>query len=138
MGKGVVAWIVAAACLLMPMAITVASESNSDALGSNAPAAASGKGDSLDAAPMRVSMEFQDANLKDVLKTFSKQTGINLIAGKDVSDELVTIFLENVTVMDAKLCTIEAVRTRDGNIPVSSPLPHRNIPGPIIFHITLT
>ena len=50
---------------------------------------------------MRVSMQFQDANLKDVLKTFSEQTGVNVIAGADVGDQAVTLYLEDVTVMDA-------------------------------------
>lgn len=51
--------------------------------------------------PMRVSMEFQDANLKDILKVFSEQTGVNVIAGADVGDVPVTLYLEDVTVMDA-------------------------------------
>lgn len=51
--------------------------------------------------PMRVSMEFQDANLKDVLKTFSQRTGINVIAGGELGDQAVTLYLEDVTVMDA-------------------------------------
>ncbi len=51
--------------------------------------------------PLRVSMEFQDANLKDVLKTFSQQTGINVIAGGDLGDQPITLYLEGVTVMDA-------------------------------------
>lgn len=51
--------------------------------------------------PMRVSMEFQDANLKDVLKTFSQQTGINVIAGGDLGDQAITLYLEDVSVMDA-------------------------------------
>ena len=51
--------------------------------------------------PVRVSMDFQDANLKDVLKTFSQQTGINVIAGPEVGDQSVTLYLEDVTVMDA-------------------------------------
>ena len=53
------------------------------------------------AEPMRLSMEFQDANLKDVLKSFSQQTGINVIAAADVGDQPVTIYFEGVTVLDA-------------------------------------
>lgn len=51
-------------------------------------------------APMRISMEFQDANLKDVLKLFSQQTGVNVIAGEGVGDQPVTLYLEDVTAMD--------------------------------------
>lgn len=51
--------------------------------------------------PMRLTMEFQDANLKDVLKSFSQQSGINIIASAEVADQPVTLFLENVTVLDA-------------------------------------
>ncbi len=51
--------------------------------------------------PMRVSMDFQDANLKDVLKTFSQQTGINVIASEEVGDRMVTLYLEEVTLLDA-------------------------------------
>ncbi len=56
---------------------------------------------SQEEAPMRLSMDFQDANLKDVLKTFSQQTGINVIASGDVGDQPVTLYFEDVTAMDA-------------------------------------
>lgn len=58
--------------------------------------------------PMQVSMEFQDAPLKDVLKAFSQQTGINLIASQEVGDQLVTLYLEDVTVLDALDQILEA------------------------------
>jgi type IV pilus secretin PilQ/predicted competence protein len=48
-----------------------------------------------------LSMEFQDANLGDVLKTFSKETGINIIAGEEISDRPITVFFEQVSVLDA-------------------------------------
>ena len=51
--------------------------------------------------PQRVSMDFKDANLKDVLKTFSQQTGINVIASEGIADKTITLYLEDVTVMDA-------------------------------------
>ncbi|MBI1991864.1 MAG: hypothetical protein HYS71_01315, partial [Candidatus Omnitrophica bacterium] len=51
--------------------------------------------------PMRISMDFKDADLKTVLKTFSRQTGINVIASDEVGRRTVTLFLEDVTVMDA-------------------------------------
>lgn len=51
--------------------------------------------------PLRISMEFQDARLKDVLKTFSQQTGINVIAVKEIVDQMITLYLEDVAVLDA-------------------------------------
>jgi type IV pilus secretin PilQ/predicted competence protein len=50
---------------------------------------------------MRISMEFQDAGLKDILKAFSKQTGLNLVASPEVQDRPITLYLEDVEVMDA-------------------------------------
>jgi type IV pilus assembly protein PilQ len=64
-------------------------------------AAAAGLDEEMLPEPMRLSMEFQDANLKDVLKTFSQQTGINVITGGEIGDQPVTLYLENVTVLDA-------------------------------------
>ena len=61
-----------------------------------------------EAAPMRVSMEFENARLQDVLKAFSQQTGINLIATHDINDRTVTLYLEDVTVMDALDQILEA------------------------------
>ena len=51
--------------------------------------------------PQRISMEFQDAKLKDILKIFSEQTGINVIASGDIGDQPVTLFFEDVTALDA-------------------------------------
>ena len=51
--------------------------------------------------PGYVSMDFQDANLKDVLKVFSQQTGLNVIAGEEIADKTVTLYLEEVTALDA-------------------------------------
>lgn len=51
--------------------------------------------------PLRLSMDFKDADLKDVLKVFSEQTGINVIASEDVGERTITLYLEDVTAMDA-------------------------------------
>lgn len=48
-----------------------------------------------------VSMDFQDAGLKDVLKIFSQQTGLNVIASRDIKDQTVTLYLESVASLDA-------------------------------------
>jgi type II secretory pathway component GspD/PulD (secretin) len=46
-------------------------------------------------------MEFQDAKLKDILKAFSQQTGINVIARADIGDQPITLYFEDVDVLDA-------------------------------------
>ena len=48
-----------------------------------------------------VSMDFQDANLKTVLKVFSQQSGLNFIASQNVQDRTVTVYFDNVKVEDA-------------------------------------
>nr|MBU1328157.1 hypothetical protein [Candidatus Omnitrophota bacterium] len=48
-----------------------------------------------------VSMDFQDANLKTVLKVFSQQSGLNFIASQNVQDRTVTIYFDNVKIDDA-------------------------------------
>ena len=52
-------------------------------------------------AEMRISMDFQDASLQDVLKALSQQAGINVLASQDVKDRKVTLYLEDVPVLDA-------------------------------------
>ena len=46
----------------------------------------------------RISMDFKDASLKDVLKIFSQQSGLNFIASQDVQDKKVTMYLDDVPV----------------------------------------
>ncbi len=48
-----------------------------------------------------ISMDFQNANLKTVLKVFSQQSGLNFVASEAVKDRTVTIYFDNVTVEDA-------------------------------------
>ena len=48
-----------------------------------------------------VSMDFQDASLKDVLKIFSQQTGINVITSRDIGDRTITLYFEDVEAFDA-------------------------------------
>jgi type IV pilus secretin PilQ/predicted competence protein len=49
----------------------------------------------------KISMDFKDANLKDVLKIFSQQSGLNFIASQEIKDRKVTLYMENVPVNDA-------------------------------------
>lgn len=55
----------------------------------------------LPPAERRISMDFKDASLKDVLKVFSMQSGLNFIAGEEVEDRKVTLYMEDVPVSDA-------------------------------------
>lgn len=48
-----------------------------------------------------ISMDFQNADMKDVLKVFSQQAGLNFIAGEKVKERKVTLYLDKVTVQDA-------------------------------------
>lgn len=43
-----------------------------------------------------ISMDFQDANLKDILKVFSIQAGLNFIASEAVQDRKITLYLDKV------------------------------------------
>lgn len=47
---------------------------------------------------MRISLDFKDASLKDVLKIFSQQTKVNFIPSDDVQDKRITVYLEDVPV----------------------------------------
>ncbi len=51
--------------------------------------------------PARISMDFKDADLKDVLKAFSEQSGLNVIAGQDIGTQRITVYLQDVSVIDA-------------------------------------
>ncbi len=49
----------------------------------------------------KISMDFKNASLIDVLKIFSKQSGKNFIAATELSDKKVTLFFENIPLEDA-------------------------------------
>ena len=49
----------------------------------------------------RISMDFKDAQLNDVLKIFSQQSGLNFIASQDIDDKEITLFIDNVPVEEA-------------------------------------
>lgn len=48
-----------------------------------------------------ISMDFQEAALKDVLKVFSQQAGLNFVATENIESRKVTLYLDGVTVQDA-------------------------------------
>ncbi len=49
----------------------------------------------------KISMDFKDADLRNVLKIFSQQSGMNFIAATDIASMKVTLFFENVPVEEA-------------------------------------
>jgi len=57
-----------------------------------------------------VSMDFEDAELKLVLKVLSQQAGMNFVASGDAEAKKVTVFLSNVSVNDA----IDAIMRANG------------------------
>ena len=49
----------------------------------------------------RISMDFKDASLKDVLKIFSQQSGLNFVAAENIEDINLTLYLNDVSVKQA-------------------------------------
>jgi type II secretory pathway component GspD/PulD (secretin) len=56
----------------------------------------------------KISLDFRNTNIKDVLKAFAKQIGVSFITTPDVSERAITVFLENVPVEEAlnKILTV--------------------------------
>ena len=50
---------------------------------------------------IKISMDFKDANLRDILKIFSKQAGLNFLATEEIEERRLTLYLDNVPVRDA-------------------------------------
>jgi len=48
-----------------------------------------------------ISMDFQDASLKDILKIFSIQSGLNFIASDAVKERKFTLYFDSVSIKDA-------------------------------------
>src|SRR3989338_6468631 len=46
-------------------------------------------------------MDFKDAQLSDVLKILSQQSGMNFIASEEISGKVVNIYLDHVSVEEA-------------------------------------
>ncbi len=47
-----------------------------------------------------ISMDLQDASLKDVLKIFSMQSGLNFVASENVEDRKITLYFDKVLIKD--------------------------------------
>ncbi|MFH1062568.1 MAG: hypothetical protein V1747_06745 [Candidatus Omnitrophota bacterium] len=55
-----------------------------------------------------VSLDFKDADLKDVLKVFSQQSGLNFVAAKNIEDRAITLYMNDVLVEDALKTLLDA------------------------------
>ena len=55
-----------------------------------------------------VSLDFKDADLKDVLKVFSQQSGLNFVAAKNIEDRAITLYMTDVLVEDALKTLLDA------------------------------
>jgi type IV pilus assembly protein PilQ len=49
----------------------------------------------------KISLDFKDASLKDILKALSIQAGVNFIASQEIEDRTVTLYLDKVSVKEA-------------------------------------
>ncbi|MBN1354300.1 MAG: secretin and TonB N-terminal domain-containing protein [Candidatus Omnitrophica bacterium] len=56
----------------------------------------------------RVSVDFENAMLKDVLKVFSRQTGANFIASNVIENKTVTVYLSDVSIDEALSSILKA------------------------------
>jgi len=48
-----------------------------------------------------ISLDFKDAGLKDVLKAFSLESGLNFIASENIQDKKITLYLDKVPLKEA-------------------------------------
>ncbi|MBI4845353.1 MAG: hypothetical protein HY810_02585 [Candidatus Omnitrophica bacterium] len=55
-----------------------------------------------------VSLDFKDADLRDVLKVFSQQSGLNFIAAKEIEEKKITLYMSDVKVEDALKTLLDA------------------------------
>ncbi|MFH1858061.1 MAG: secretin N-terminal domain-containing protein [Candidatus Omnitrophota bacterium] len=75
----------------------------------------------------RISIDLKDANIKDVLKIFSQQAGLNFVASEQIQDKTLTLYLDHVTVQDAL-----------SNILSANQLEYVQVPGSDIFMVRPT
>lgn len=73
----------------------------------------------------RVSMDFENTALKNVLKAFSRQTGISFIANDIIESKKVTVFLNDVSIENALASILEAngllYERQEGNVYLIKP-----------------
>ena len=56
----------------------------------------------------RISMDFENAELKVVLKLLSQQSGMNFVASEEAESKPITVYLDNVAVEDAIYSIVKA------------------------------
>ncbi|MBU4305424.1 MAG: hypothetical protein KJ893_07390 [Candidatus Omnitrophica bacterium] len=83
-----------------------------------------------------VSLDFKDADLKDVLKVFSQQSGLNFVATKDIEDKKITLYMSDVLVEDALRTLLQANNLGMEQSPNSNILIVKAKPTPPIATIT--
>ncbi len=49
----------------------------------------------------KISLDFKDASLKDILKALSIQAGVNFIASQEIEDRTVTLYFDKISVKEA-------------------------------------
>ncbi len=67
-----------------------------------------------------VSMDLKNTALVDVLRVFSKQSGMNFVAADDIADKRVTLFLDNVPIKEALNRILQAHRLTYETLPNSN------------------
>lgn len=55
----------------------------------------------FDNALVQISLDFKDAPMKDILKIFAVQSGLNFVSSEGVQDRRVTLYLDKVPIKDA-------------------------------------
>lgn len=89
------------------------------------------EGVSEDGGPLRIAMNLQDAQLRDVLKVFSQQSQLNIIAAKEIEDQRVTLFLKDVGVQDALSQILRANNLVAERLPDSDIYVVKRLPAPV-------
>ena len=80
----------------------------------------------------KISMDFQDAPLVNVLKIFSQQSGFNLVTSEDLANRLITVYLDNVPVEEALTQILRANKLTyeiqtESNIYIVKPMPQPEV-----------
>ncbi|MCG2712781.1 MAG: hypothetical protein L6416_10740 [Candidatus Omnitrophica bacterium] len=83
-----------------------------------------------------VSLDFKDADLKDVLKVFSQQSGLNFVADRNIEEKLITLYMNEVTVEDALKTLLDANNLGLRQNPGSNILIVRQKPTPPVETVT--
>jgi type IV pilus assembly protein PilQ len=91
----------------------------------------------------RISMDFEDAPLKNVIKILSQQSGLNFVASEEIENKRVTLFLQDVPLREALDAIIKANNLRyeqegDSSVYVVYPSDSAKASGTLltkVFHI---